>query len=167
MSFQDALQEIMTICEEKLCEGDYITASNHLKTIYKNVKTPQKHQVIPVHIIRNYNRVISEDDQLDKKTSFALTEEEQILVMKDRFRRYYETELEELNDSIKITTTLLKETRELKRDLYSEYKYSGCEEERSAHKSACMRERDIAKNLHELKTKLILMKQDMAAKLNG
>jgi hypothetical protein len=42
----------------------------------------------------------------------------------------------------------------------------GCEEERSAYKSACMRERDIAKNLHVLKTKLILVKRDMATKLN-
>jgi hypothetical protein len=163
MSLRDALQEIMTICEEKLCEGDYIEVSNHLKTIYNK---PQKHQVIPVHIIRNYNRVISEDDQSDKNISFALTEEEQILVMKDRFRRYYETKLEELNESIKINTKLLKATRELKQDLYSKCKYSGCKEERSAHKTACMRERDIAKNIHELKTKLILVKQDMAAKLN-
>jgi hypothetical protein len=166
MSFQDALQEIMTIGEEKLNEGDYITVSNHLKTIYKSVNKPQKQRIVPVHIIRNYDRKISEDDQLDKNISFALTEEEQILVMKDRFRRYYETELEELNESIKTTSQLLKETREVKQDLYAEYKYSGCEEERSAHKSACMRERDIAKNLHELKTKLILVKQDMAARLN-
>ena len=168
MSFHNALQEIMTIGEEKLNEGDYITLSNHLKTIYetisKNTNKSQQHRIIPAHVIRNYDRVISEDDQLDKQISFALTEEEQILVMKDRFRRYYETEISELNESIKTTSQILKQTREVKQELYAEYKYSGCEEDRSAHKSACMREKALANELYNLKTKLILLKQDMATR---
>ncbi len=169
MSFHAALQAIMTIGEEKLNEGDYITVSNHLKTVYetisKNTDKPQQQRIIPTHIIRNYDRVISEDDQLDKQISFALTEEEQVLVMKDRFRRYYETEMGELNESIKTTSQILKQTRDIKQELYSEYKYSGCEEDRSAHKSACMREKNLAKELYNLKTKLILLKQDMATRM--
>jgi hypothetical protein len=143
--------------------------SNHLKTIYetisKNTNKPQQQRVIPAHIIRNYDRVISEDDQLDKQISFALTEEEQVLVMKDRFRRYYDTEISELNESIKTTSHILKQTRDIKQELYSEYKYSGCEEDRSAHKSACMREKTLANDLNYLKTKLILVKQDMASRM--
>jgi len=168
MSFHAALQSIMTIGEEKLNEGDYITLSNHLKTVYetmsKNADKPQQQRIVPTHIIRTYDRVISEDDQLDKQISFALTEEEQVLVMKDRFRRYYETEISELNESINITSQILKQTRDIKKELYSEYKYSGCEEDRSAHKSACMREKGLAKELYNLKTKLILLKQDMASR---
>lgn len=168
MSLHTALQEIMTIGEDKLNEGDYITVCNHLKTIYETQKTDkhQKQRIIQVHTIRPYERVISQDNQNDKHISFALTEDEQVLVMKDRFRRYYQIESEELHEYIKITSRILKQTRDVKRELYAEYKLTGGYEDRRAHKSACMRERAIASDLKELKTQLIITQQDMALRAN-
>ena len=171
MSFINALQEIHSIGEEKLNSGDYLVMSNHLKTIYETTLADQalacqQSYVIQPHIIRKYDRVLSEDDQINKRISFALTVEEQFLVMRDRFRRYYETELTELALSIVETTELLKQTRELKREFYLEYTYFRGKDNKIAHKSACMRERNLNADIAELKNKLGNMTRDMEDNLN-
>ena len=87
---QTKFHEILSIMEDKLNSGDYLKVSDNLQYIYKLVGNRQ--HVIPAHIIRNRGNVISEDDQDDNCISFNLTTEEQILIMKDRYKRYY-TEL--------------------------------------------------------------------------
>ena len=168
MSFQDALDAVLSI-SEKLDSGDYLTVSNNLKIIYETVskKTNGENTVISAHVIRKHRRAISEDDQLEKHISFALTIEEQKLVMNSRFRRYYATEIEELKFNIANTTELLKNTKELKKELYDEYKITHDENDKNAHKAACLRERQTAYDLYELKSKLIQMKQEMAVNLHA
>jgi hypothetical protein len=166
MSFKTALQEVHSI-SEKLDSGDYLTVSNNLKIIYDIVaKNPNgEHRVIPIEIIRKHNRAISEEDQLEKHTSFALTIAEQRLVMNSRFRRYYATEMEELQFKIDNTSELLKNTKELKKELYDVYKITRDENDKNAHKAACLRERQTAYDLSELKTQLAEMKQEMSVNL--
>ena len=160
MSFNDALQEVHSI-SEKLDSGDYLTVSNNLKIIYDIVaKNPNvEHKVIPTEIIRRQNRTISEDDQLETHTSFALTISEQRMVMNSRFRRYYANEIEELNLNIANTTELLTNTKKRKKELYDVYKNTRDDTDKKAHKSACLSERQTVGDLYELKTKLIQTKK--------
>ena len=164
MSFQDALETVHSI-SEKLDSGDYLTVSNNLKIIYDIVAKNGEHKVISTEIIRRYSRVISEDDQNEKHISFALTIPEQRMVMNSRFRRYYATEIEELQFNIANTTELLKNTKDLKKELYQEYKITRDENDKNTHKSACLRERQTTYDLYELKTKLIEMKKQQAENL--
>ncbi len=159
--FQTALQEVHSI-SEKLDSGDYLTVSNNLKIIYDIVaKKPNgEHKIIPTDIIRKHKFVISEDDQLEKHTSFALTTLEQRLVMNSRFRRYYTAEIEELNVNIANTTEFLKNTKKEKKELYDVYKITRDKYDKNAHKSACLSERQTIGDLYELKTKLIQMKHE-------
>jgi hypothetical protein len=163
---QTALQEVHSI-SEKLDSGDYLTVSNNLKIIYDSVaKKPNgEHRVIPVEIIRKHNRAISEEDQLEKHTSFALTIAEQRLVMNSRFRRYYATEIEELNLNIANATEFLKNTQKEKKELYDVYKITREEDDKYAHKAACLSERQATYDLSELKAQLAQMKQEMSVNL--
>ena len=158
---QTALQEVHSI-SEKLDSGDYLTVSNNLKIIYDIVaKKPNgEHKVIPTDIIRKHKFVISEDDQLEKQTSFALTRSEQKMVMLDRFLRYYATESSVLNSKIANTTELLKNTKKEKKELYDVYKNTRDKYDKNAHKSACLSERQTVGDLYELKSKLAEMKQE-------
>ena len=158
---QHALQEVHSI-SEKLDSGDYLTVSNNLKIIYDIVaKKPNgEHKVIPTEIIRKHKFVISEDDQLEKHTSFALTIAEQRLVMNSRFRRYYEDEIGELNIDIATAAELLKNTKKEKKELYNVYKITRDDNDKKTHKSACLSERQTVGDLYELKSKLIQMKQE-------
>lgn len=160
MSFNDALQEVHSI-SEKLDNGDYLTVSNNLKIIYDifEKKPNVEHKVIPTEIIRRHNRAISEDDQLETHTSFALTKSEQRLVMNDRFRRYYANEIEELKKNIEDTTELLTNTKKRKKEFYEVYKNTRDDTDKKAHKAACVSERQTAYDLAELKTELIQTKK--------
>ena len=163
---QTALQEVHSI-SEKLDSGDYLTVSNNLKIIYDSVaKKPNgEHRVIPIEIIRKHNRAISEEDQLEKHTSFALTIAEQRLVMNSRFRRYYATEIEELNLNIANATEFLKNTQKEKKELYDVYKITRDKYDKKAHKAACLSERQATYDLSELKAQLAQMKQEMSVNL--
>jgi hypothetical protein len=84
---QAKFNEILSIGEDKLNSGDYLLISNNLQEIYKSVRKP--HCIIPTHIIRKLSNVVPEDEQEDRGVSFYLSVDEQVLVMKDRYKRYY------------------------------------------------------------------------------
>ncbi len=113
--------EILSICEDILNSGDYLTISNNLQEIYKCVCVP--HHVIPVHLIRKLKNVIPEDEQEERGISFYLTEDEQKLVMIYRYTCFYNERIFDTIDAIQRlereieTVTLNKQAklRELKR----------------------------------------------------
>ena len=117
---QNKFHEILSTIEDKLNSGDYLMVSDHLQSIYKLVNKRQ--QVIPVHVVRKLESVISEDIQDENGISFNLTVEEQVLVMRDRYIRYYTEFIEDTNQEIKEVDDELKRAVENKQIKWMEIK---------------------------------------------
>jgi hypothetical protein len=109
---QAKFNEILSIGEDKLNSGDYLVISNHLQEIYKSVCKPQC--IIPTHIIRKLRNVIPEDEQEDRGISFYLSIEEQVLVMNDRYKRYYTDLITDALREIEIVDKSIETKKEVK-----------------------------------------------------
>jgi hypothetical protein len=161
---QSKFHEILSIIEDKLHSGDYLKVSDNLQSIYKTVHKRQ--QVVPVHIIRKFENVVSEDQQEYDCISFNLTVEEQILVMQNRYIRYYKDLIADLIDEIKDVSDEMKDAVENKQVKWMEIKIqrfdietAGTGPDKKAHLRILNNEHKvIVRDIKRLKKKLSSLK---------
>jgi len=161
---QSKFHEILSTIEDKLNSGDYLKVSDNLQSIYKIVNKRQ--QVVPVHIIRKFENVVSEDEQEENGISFNLTVEEQVLVMRDRYIRYYTDFIDDTTLEIKDVDDELKRAVENKQVKWMEIKIhrfdietAGTNPGKKVHLRILNKEHKmIVRDIKRLKTRLSSLK---------
>jgi len=121
------LDTVMELTESQLPEGDFVTISNSLKSIYdtataiaKSRSTPDDHTIHNSHFCPN--NFITVRDQRINNISFRLTLDEQRSIMFARLETYYNDLARPIEEQIIILTEQLKETVLAKKEAFEEFK---------------------------------------------
>jgi hypothetical protein len=145
-NMQSALDSIMELVEEKLNEGDYLTVSNHLKSIYDGMKAkPQR--VVDEHIVWTDDRTVTRPN-----VAFRLTTEERRLVMHSRMHEYYQREIDDLLFDIEDTQEKLARVVAAKKMLWTMSRNKIARDDyKIEHKEMCAVEKEMKLTLREFK----------------
>jgi hypothetical protein len=153
---QSALDSIMELVEAKLNEGDYLTVSNHLKSIYDGIKENEKkpQRVVDEHIVWTDDRIVTRPN-----VAFRLTTEERRLVMHSRMHEYYQREIDDLLVDIEDTQEKLARVVATKKMLWTMSRNKllcmiARDDYKIEHKEMCALEKEMKLTLREFKKDL-------------
>jgi hypothetical protein len=150
---QSALDAIMELVEAKLNEGDYLTVSNHLKSIYDGMKIKPP-RVVDEHVVWTDDRIVTRPN-----ATFRLTLEERRLVMHSRMHEYYQREIDDLLVDIEETQEKLARVVATKKMLWTMMRNKllcliAREDYKTEHKEMCALEKEMKLTLREFKKDL-------------
>lgn len=121
------LDTVMEMTESQVPEGDFVTISNSLKSIYdtataiaKSRSTPDDHTIHNSHSCPD--NFITVRDQRVHNISFRLTLDEQRTIMFARLETYYNDLARPIEEQIRILTEQLKEIVVSKKEAFEEFK---------------------------------------------
>ena len=152
---QDALSNIMELCETKMSENDYLIVTRQLKIVYDENK-------------KNYNKVVkmnqilfSEQLLANPTTTFELTNDEKKSIMNNRLKLQFKGIVENIETNISEISEEIAEVKEFKKVAWTwvktmRYSYSP-DRENSVyeHKKLVKREKELKIVLNELKVELV------------
>ena len=152
---QDALSNIMELCETKMSENDYLIVTRQLKIVYDENK-------------KNYNKVVkmnqilvSEHLLANPTTTYELTNDEKKSIMNNRLKLQFKGIVENIVTNIRDIREEITEVTRLKKEAWTwvktvRYSYSP-DRENSVyeHKKLVKREKELNLELKELKKELV------------
>ena len=157
---QDALSNIMELCETKMSENDYLIVTGQLKMIYdENKKNEKNNKVVKM------NQILLDENLLaNPTTTFELTNDEKKSIMNNRLKLQFKDIVENLVSEIRDVSEEITEVTRLKKEAWTwvkamRYSYSP-DRENSVyeHKQLVQREKDFKMELTNLKTELEYIK---------
>ena len=159
-TMQDALSNIMELCETKMSENDYLIVTGQLKMIYdENKKNEKNNKVVKM------NQILLDENLLaNPTTTFELTNDEKKSIMNNRLKLQFKDIVENLVSEIRDVSEEITEVTRLKKEAWTwvkmwRYSYSP-DRENSVyeHKQLVQREKDLKMELTNLKTELDYIK---------
>lgn len=157
-TMQDALSNIMELCETNMNENDYLIVTGHLKIIYdENKKNNKKkgNKVVKV------NRILNDELLRAHPTAtFELTYDEKKTIMDNRLKLQYKDVIENIVMEIGNVREEIVEVQKAKKEAWEfaktcRYSYSPDRENSVyAHKKLVQEEKDLKTELIGLKAEL-------------
>ena len=141
---QDALSNIMELCETKMNENDYLIVTGQLKFIYDENKKKNGNKVVKV------NRILNDELlQAHPTATFELTYDEKKTIMDNRLRTQYKDIIDDIMMELRNVKEELTEVKKAKKDAWlwvKEMRHSFSPDRENSvyqHKKLVQKEKDL------------------------
>jgi ABC-type uncharacterized transport system substrate-binding protein len=153
-NIQDALSNIMEVCETKMSENDYLIVTGLLKIVYdENTKNFNK-------VVKMNQILVTEQLLANPNTTFELTNDEKKSIMNNRLKLQFKGIVENIESNIRDVSEDIAEVTRFKKEAWNwvktmRYSYSP-DRENSVyeHKKIVQREKELKLELKDLKKEM-------------
>jgi hypothetical protein len=153
-NIQDALSNIMEVCETKMNENDYLIVTGLLKIVYdENTKNFNK-------VVKMNQILVTEQLLANPNTIFELTNDEKKSIMNNRLKLQFKGIVENIESNIRDVSEDIAEVTRFKKEAWTwvktmRYSYSP-DRENSVyeHKKIVQREKELKLELKDLKKEM-------------